>query len=52
MVVAWNGWLARAREAIAAWWRASDPQGRCRSCGTTIDPVLDECLPCLGERHW
>jgi len=52
MIMAWNGWLARARETIAAFRRTPDPRGRCRSCGTAIDPVLDECLPCLGERHW
>jgi hypothetical protein len=52
MTMTWTSWLSRARETIASWWRAPQQEGRCRSCGTPVDPVLDECLPCLGERHW
>jgi hypothetical protein len=52
MVVALNGWLERARMAIGTWRRTPEQRGRCRSCGTPIDPVLDECLLCLGGRHW
>lgn len=52
VVAALDGMLVLLWHALHAWWRGSDGEGRCVTCGADTDPALDECLTCLADRHW
>jgi uncharacterized OB-fold protein len=52
MTAVLGGLYAGLLEMMGAWWRGRADESVCRSCGTHVEPPLDECLKCLSERHW